>query len=574
MTGVFRELKAAAVQKQDLKRTICRAVVSRKGAKAQSHKGTRVNMTSRPSEDRADRITLFNSVVPLRLCAFARDTQSAARELCENAPRYNRKTSLFAVPYALFTALPLLLAGCGSNDPATRADPGKRLAGVKLQLVVVGDPAIAAEIRGLKEQWHAETGAEVEIVESNKHAILSPGPGGAAQPDAAIGPAYLLGPLAEAKRLAPVPHSIAREANGPWSQTFELLRDQDAVWGKEAYGVPLGSPVFCCYYRADLLDKLHLKPPQTWMEYEDMARRLRVEGAASGVRYGTVEPLARGWAGLVLLARAAAYAKQRDEYTTLFDEATFEPAIAGLPFVRALEELVAAAKLGPAEPTEIDPAAARAEFWKGNTAIAISWPSAAKATAKPAGKADGARSVTVRFGELPGAAEVYRPSSNSLEPRGDDEVASVPLLGVSGRVGVVFAGSQHGDAAFELLLWLTNHEWASRVFAASPATTLFRSGQVAEPAAWVESNVSAVAARQYAEQTAETLSRRQYLAALRIPGRAEYLAALDDSVQAAVKGEKKPAAALKTAAAKWREISQRLGVDRQRTAYSHSLGLE
>ena len=68
-----------------------------------------------------------------------------------------------------------------------------------------------------------------------------------------------------------------------------------------------------------------------------------------GDKYGTVEPLARGWAGLVLLARAAAYAKERDNYTTLFDEKTLEPAIAGPPFVRALEELVAAAKLGPAD---------------------------------------------------------------------------------------------------------------------------------------------------------------------------------------------------------------------------------
>ena len=97
-----------------------------------------------------------------------------------------------------------------------------------------------------------------------------------------ICPAYLLGPLAEAKRLAPVPRSIARDPQGPWSQTFELLRNQEAVWGNEVYGVPLGSPVFCCYYRADLLEKLHRKPPQTWKEYEELARLLREEGTKSG----------------------------------------------------------------------------------------------------------------------------------------------------------------------------------------------------------------------------------------------------------------------------------------------------
>ncbi len=64
---------------------------------------------------------------------------------------------------------------------------------------------------------------------------------------------------------------------------------------------------------------------------------------------GTVEPLGPGWAGLVLLARAAPYAKSQSNYSALFDMRTMEPLISGPPLVRALEELAAAAKLGPAE---------------------------------------------------------------------------------------------------------------------------------------------------------------------------------------------------------------------------------
>ena len=273
--------------------------------------------------------------------------------------------------------------------------------------------------------------------------------------DAVICPAYLLGPLAEAKRLAPVPRSIARDPNGPWSQTFELLRNQEAVWGNEVYGVPLGSPVFCCYYRADLLEKLHRKPPQTWKEYEELARLLREEGAKSGgLKYGTVEPLARGWAGLVLLARAAAYAKERDNYTTLFDEKTLEPAIAGPPFVRALEELVAAAKLGPAEQLDFDPAAARAEFWKGSAAMAISWPTGA--TNADPGPSPAERRTERGAFRLPVSRNCpAQPRSTGLpatswEPRSDDAGQRVPLLGVAGRMGVVRAESEHADAAFEL----------------------------------------------------------------------------------------------------------------------------
>ena len=478
-------------------------------------------------------------------------------------------------PFTLFTLFVFLLAGCMPNGAAPQAETGKRLADVKLRLVVVDDPAIATAIRGLRDEWNAQTGADVDVVEASEKQIAD----AANQPgDAVICPDYLLGPLAEANRLASVPRTIARDPQGPWSQTFELLRNQEAVWGNQVYGVPLGSPVFCCYYRADLLEELHRKPPQTWKEYEEVARLLCKEGAESrGLKFGTVEPLARGWAGLVLLARAAAYAKQRDNYTTLFDEKTLEPAIAGPPFVRALEELVAAAKLGPPEQLDFDPAAARAEFWKGNAAMAVSWPTGAehlKGKHGDAGMNREGRIPSIGFAELPGATEVYRPSGNAWEPRGDDASQCVPLLGVAGRVGLVLAESRHADAAFELLLWLTEPQWSSQVFAASPATTLFRRSQVGSAKAWVESNVSASAARQYAEQTAETLSQRQFLASFRMPGRADYLAALDEAVQAAVRGRQAPAEALKAAAEKWREINHRLGIERQRAAYLHSLGLQ
>ncbi len=78
---------------------------------------------------------------------------------------------------------------------------------------------------------------------------------------------------------------------------------------------------------------------------------------------------------------------------------------------------------------------------------------------------------------------------------------------------------------------------------------------------------------QYADVTEAALRHEQWLGALRLPGRAEYLAALDEAVRAAVRGQKSPHDALLEAAAKWRKITARLGLDRQRAAYRHSLGL-
>jgi multiple sugar transport system substrate-binding protein len=476
-------------------------------------------------------------------------------------------------PLRLCACLLLLFCGCSSGDPNSAAPSGKPLAGVKLKLVVVDDPSIAAAVRGLKDEWNAQAGAEVEVAECMEQDLAD---GQTLPGDVVICRAYMLGPLAEAERLAPVPHAISQnpDPHSAWSQYFPLLRNQEAAWGGEDYGVPLGSPVFCCYLRADLLEKLSRRPPETWRDYAELARAFRDAGAKSGIKYGTVEPLARGWAGLVLLARAAAYAKERDNYTTLFDNKTFEPMIAGQPFVRALTELVEAAKLGPAEQLEFDPAAVRAEFWKGTTAMAISWPTASKAGTRSVSGADGTGSVPATFAELPGAAEFYRSSSGTWEPRSDDAGRRVPLLGAAGRMGVVRAEGPHVDAAFQLLLWLSDPQWSAPVFAGSPSTTLFRSDQMAAAKSWVESGVSASAARQYTKQTAAALSRGQFLASLRLPGRAEYLVALDEAVHATVRGQLAPGEALKQAAGKWREISKRYGVEKQKSAYMHSLGLE
>jgi hypothetical protein len=90
----------------------------------------------------------------------------------------------------------------------------------------------------------------------------------------------------------------------------------------------------------------------------------------------------------------------------------------------------------------------------------------------------------------------------------------------------------------------------------------------------VEKPVSAAAAVQYGDATEAALRHEQWLGALRLPGRAEYLAALDDAVAAAVRDEKPALESLLQADKKWREITARLGLDRQRAAYRHSLGLE
>jgi multiple sugar transport system substrate-binding protein len=180
---------------------------------------------------------------------------------------------------------------------------------------------------------------------------------------------------------------------------------------------------------------------------------------------------------------------------------------------------------------------------------------------------------SIGFVALPGSNEVYRMLDASWDERGPDDGGRVPLLAVAGRLGSVTRETPRARAAFTVLSWLTSRQRSGLISPASPATTLFRTSHLQGPGAWVSPTTGSRAASQYATIVSTTQNGSAWLSSIRLPGRAEYLAALDRAVHRAVRKEAEPAAALKEAAATWQEITARLGHDRQRNAYRRSIGL-
>jgi multiple sugar transport system substrate-binding protein len=436
-------------------------------------------------------------------------------------------------------------------------------------LLVVDDPAMAKAIEQLWGEWRAQTGGQFRVQTISAEEMAA----GVPAADAVICPSGHLGPFAD-RGVAPLPVELVGEGQPHWSDVFSLLRTRQAKWRNQVVGVPFGAPVLTIYYREDLLEELGRQPPESWAGYLELTRLLSDRANLGDLKppegspwFGAVEPLSDGSAGVVLLARAAPYATHRENYSTLFDIDTMEPLVGGPPFVRALEELVAASAFGPPQQLTFDPTAARNAFWRGECGLALSWPTAAEPVAEVG------EGVRVAFAELPGAAEAYDIVEKSWEARREEEDPRVPLLGAAGAVGLVPSDSQWPDAAFQLLVWLSG-EQSRYVSPASPATTLFRSSQIATPRVWVESPTSAGAAARYAKVVERALSRPQCMFAPRIPGRREYLAALDQAVHRAVRGEQSPQASLAEAAGTWREITERLGRELQRKAYWASLGVQ
>jgi ABC-type glycerol-3-phosphate transport system substrate-binding protein len=473
----------------------------------------------------------------------------------------------------------VVVSGCQKSADSGRDPHPAHPATVRL--VVVDDPALAKAIGRVKGEWKARSGADLDIRELTVAEVTAAKKLGA---DAVVYPSEELGTLAERRIVRPLPSEWLDLEEFHKADLFEPAGLAETRWGDSTYAVPFGSPVFVLVYRRDVLERFHLEPPRTWTEYNQLIEAL--SGHAKELpelRSVTVEPLGAGWASKVLLARAAAYAKHRDYYSTLFDKDTMQPQIASPPFVRGLEELVAAAKPNAAVSLAATPADARQAILARDCALAITWPTAANESVPERNSAgtNAASAASIAFGELPGAADVYNSKAKSWETnsaggesRNPSAESRTPLLGISGRLGSVAAESQTGQFAFQLLAWLSGKEWGAQTCSASPATTLFRRSQLSQPGRWLEPEIPAAVAKQYAGVVADSLSRSQWLDCPRIPGHAEYMAALDEAVRAAVEGKQTPAEALARAADRWREVTARLGVDSQRTAYIRSLGLE
>lgn len=481
-----------------------------------------------------------------------------------------RRSFVVTLGWLLTTACWLLVcAGCPTKPTAPVGPVRLPLQGVTLKLIVVDDPAIAQSLSQLKSEWNALSGGELDIIEmSTAESIATE----ALDCDAAIYPSALIGTFAERRQLAMIPQSTLDSTDLVWHEVFDALPQYECSWGGETLALSLGSPVFTLMYREDLLKQAGKKPPKTWSDYQKLVEQLQSTGddSNSSEIVAAIEPLAPGWAGRVLLARAAGYVRHRDNFSSLFRIDNLEPLIAGPPFVKALEELIAASKTARSESKSMTPTETRREVLAGRAVMALTWASHADSQHEKQELPDGA---TIGFAEIPGSNLAYNISTKAWEKRDATEANEVPLLSIAGRLASVTRSTDYPEGAMRLIAWLSGPKWSTPVSSASEATTIFRTSQLKTAEDWVDANLDRNSAVNYGETVQQSLVRTTCLTAPRIPSEAEYMTALDEAVLAALAGTAKPDKALKAAAAKWSEITERLGLDKQRAAYQHSLGL-
>jgi ABC-type glycerol-3-phosphate transport system substrate-binding protein len=470
-------------------------------------------------------------------------------------------------PYhALWLLLLFVIAsGCPEQKPAVVKNESAKQK-LPLVLLVVDDPKLGDAIA---REWRARTEEEIVVRAASTGDI---GKASRLPADAIIFPTGMIGSLAERGLIGPLDSASLESADFNYRDILDQIRLREMKWGDKTFAAPLGSPQLLLGYRADIFEKSRLTPPKTWAEYQRAVEKLNDRMALGDLvsgdgqpSFASIEPLAEGWGGQLLLARAAAYAMHRDQVSPLFRFETMTPLIDQSPYRRALEELVTAAKKAGFAGERMTPQAALTELRAGRCAMALTWPSA-----ELVDSSNQSAEATVRFAMLPGATEAYRFATKSWEKRGEEDSVHVPLLAISGRMAAISATSAEPRRAESLVLWLAGSDVSQQVAPHSSSTTLFRQSQLANSSRWT-GGLPAEASRQYAETLAQTLRLPRSFPGLTLPGRDRYLAALDKAVEQALDG-KLADDVLAEAAKQWGEITAELDVNKQRRANARSLG--
>lgn len=501
---------------------------------------------------------------------------SASRD--EPSERKFRTTIMLSPCFVRFSWVLLLagLAGCEGSAPPPRVAKGPAVAAPSrpLKVLVVDDPELGEVIA---REWRSRTEGELVVESYAREQLLAANrlPG-----DIVVFAVGELGSLAERGLILPLDDGALASEQYDRPDIFPQVRLRDVGWGKRTFAAPLGSPQLLLVYRADVFEKLGLSPPQTWDEYLQVAATLADKRADTSL-IPALEPLAPGWAGQTLLARAAPYVTHRDQLAPLWHYSTLDPLITAPPYVKALEQMVAVHRFAspaqrgedgsedeastdsqPARPT---PAQVMDALGAGQAAMGLCWPA-------PGPASDPDYDAALKFALLPGSNDAFDFARQQWEPREKGEQPQAALLAVAGRLAAVTASSSDPQGAQNVVGWLASRDASPAISPASPATTLFRASQLPAVRRWTP-RLSAEAAANYGAALQQAASRERHIS-LRIPGRQEYLTALDEAVESALRGELSAEEALARAAAAWQTITEKYGRDAQQRALKHDLGQE
>eukprot|EP01047_Picozoa_sp_COSAG01_P002875 COSAG01_NODE_80_length_27941_cov_1123.754687_11_plen_511_part_00 len=444
-----------------------------------------------------------------------------------------------------------------------------------LVMLIVGEAGVGDRIA---RQWRALEDGELEIIGMSVQDFIANdfnAPEGEAV-DVMVYPPAMVAELVNRERIRKVPTELIQSSDFNKFGLLKHFRVSIIRHEGETWAVPLGGPNFSLLVNSKVLGEKSV--PGNWSKVGRTLLQISSfdEQNPAGFQFpAKVDmPLAERWAAWTFLARAAPSVCNRGKLSTVFDRENIQPLINLPPFVEALEQLKSIASQ---RSRDLDPAGVFRLMQKGESAIALSWPSVAfdpslNEQIDGEGSGDlgteplGSEQTVTEFSiyPLPGALRWYDQKSERWIIRGKSDEKRVGLIGFSGLVASVAKDSLNEQTAWGFLKWLPDQAISKVTMSESAVSGPFRASHLGEMVRWTGNWVSEDAAFEYADVIEENHARGVVLMFPRIPQASRYLEVLDLAVRRVVAGEEEAQAALDRVAEEWDEITDEIGRDSQR----------
>jgi multiple sugar transport system substrate-binding protein len=488
---------------------------------------------------------------------------------------------------ALLTGVGLLILACTPSGTASTG--ATRFSGVTLRVVTFTGPQIAEPLQRRGPDFQKLTGAKVEVItvpfSDLYQKILTDFATKTNSYDALVFDPQWMGDYVPPGYIEDLTDRVKKDTDLQWNDIAPFFRDFSATYKGRAYTVPLDGDFQMVYYRKDLLQRDGLKPPETWQDYVDIAKRYQGKDLNGDGKpdFGSCVAMKRSaqsyW---MFISVAAAFLQgQGTSQGAFFNTDNMQPLMNNEGTAAALDIYKQISKLGPPDQLNNDVGDSRGLFVSGRCALSIDWgdigPLAVDKTQS---------TVQDKVGAviLPGSKRVLDRSSGTLVdcdsktcPKAINGVNHAPFAAFGGWSGAINKArpDKVKDAAFAFLSYMSQPAQSSvDVTIGKTGFNPYRTSHFTNLGPWEKSGMSEQAARDYLGAIEASLKSPNMVLDIRVPQSAFYEGtALDTALAQYLAGELTLDQTMKQITDQWNKKTDEIGRQSQLEAYKASLNV-
>jgi len=491
------------------------------------------------------------------------------------------KKSLFIVATLVVI---VFFTGCDKKQEETQNLSKKPYQDQSIMVIV---PTLhAGLIRGpiMKEakKFQEKTGAKIRVVTPSWNETIKKTKQSLNDPnlnyDIFVVIAMWNGMLLGGDHIEPVPKWVKEKID--WDDVLPIYKKSVLSYNGIEYGIPYDGDCINLYYRKDIFENkkykekffkeygFELAPPKTWDQYKKIAKFFNGwDWDNDGeIEYGNAVLRKKGdIAMLQFFATAAAYAKHPNDKAYFFDQETMKPRLTTPAFEQALKDYIEIIDYAPSGAVSFAGHDVRNNFVSGKVAMAIDWADLGIYAAE--NKISILKGEQVGYGQIPGSDKVY----NSITKQWEETYNNVSSI--SGNWSLfINKNSKNKKLAFEFAAHMSGKELSAKLVSTSGnAVNPSRFSHFKDASSWLKSGFTEESARRYLDTITTSLTNKNVVYDITLPGAGEYYQTLDSAVYKAVKGELSIKEALEKASNDWENITTKLGRDSQIKYYNKSL---